>query len=101
MLMRIRLTQRSCRLTQRSCRRATAGAYFLAAPAAAGAAAVFWKLYVPPNFLLNRSTRPAVSTNFCLPVKKGWQDEQISTPSLGWVLRVTNSLPQAQRTLQV
>lgn len=26
-----------------------------------------------------RSTRPAVSSNFCLPVKKGWQLEQIST----------------------
>jgi hypothetical protein len=27
----------------------------------------------------NRSTRPAVSTSLCLPVKKGWQLEQIST----------------------
>src|SRR5262249_49592581 len=26
-----------------------------------------------------RSTRPAVSTSFCLPVKNGWQLEQIST----------------------
>ena len=26
-----------------------------------------------------RSTRPAVSTSFCLPVKNGWQAEQIST----------------------
>src|ERR1035438_9410625 len=26
-----------------------------------------------------RSTRPAVSMSFCLPVKKGWQAEQIST----------------------
>jgi len=34
-----------------------------------GGGRVFWKLYVPPNFLLNLSTRPAVSTNFCLPVK--------------------------------
>jgi hypothetical protein len=52
--------------------------YFFA-PAAAGAGADFWKLYVPPNFLLNRSTRPAVSTNFCFPVKNGWQALQIST----------------------
>ena len=28
---------------------------------------------------LKRSTRPAVSTSFCLPVKNGWQIEQIST----------------------
>ena len=26
-----------------------------------------------------RSTRPAVSISFCLPVKNGWQAEQIST----------------------
>ena len=74
--------------------------YFAAASAgaAAGAAppAVFWKLYVPPNFLLNRSTRPAVSTNFCLPVKNGWQFEQMSTVSRAAVLRVVNVLPQAQ-----
>jgi len=31
-----------------------------------------------PYFLLKRSTRPVVSTNFCLPVKKGWQLEHIS-----------------------
>src|SRR5258708_28959206 len=47
------------------------GNYFL--PAAAGTLAYFfWK----------RSTRPAVSTSFCLPVKKGWQLEQISTRSI-------------------
>src|SRR6266568_783906 len=33
-------------------------------------------------FLVERSTRPAVSTSFCLPVKKGWQLEQISTRSM-------------------
>jgi hypothetical protein len=32
-----------------------------------------------PYFLWKRSTRPAVSTSFCLPVKNGWQFEQIST----------------------
>src|SRR5437016_187723 len=67
----------------------------------AGAAAVFWKLYVPPNFLLNRSTRPAVSTNFCFPVKNGWQALQISTLIFAVVLRVTNVFPQAQWTAQV
>src|SRR5712691_642263 len=40
--------------------------YFLAAFAFAY---FFWK----------RSTRPAVSTSFCFPVKNGWQFEQIST----------------------
>ena len=62
---------------------------------------VFWKLYVPPNFLLNRSTRPAVSTNFCLPVKNGWHALQISTVIFGIVLRVVNVLPQAQCAVQV
>jgi hypothetical protein len=70
--------------------------YFFAATAGT---AVFWKLYVPPNFLLNRSTRPAVSTNFCLPVKKGWQALQISTLIFGCVLRVTKVLPQAHLTV--
>ena len=55
---------------------------------------------MPPNFLLKRSTRPAVSTNFCLPVKNGWQLLHISTLILPTVLRVVNVLPQAQWTLQ-
>src|SRR3954463_11500472 len=74
--------------------------YFPAAAAGCAAPDVFWKLYVPPNFLLNRSTRPAVSTNFCLPVKNGWQAAQISTAIRDRVLRVVNVLPQAQWTLQ-
>src|SRR6185437_16226491 len=42
----------------------------------------------------------AVSTSFCLPVKNGWQAEQISrTMSPLWVERVSKWLPQAQRTL--
>jgi len=46
-----------------------------------------------------RSTRPAVSISFCLPVKNGWQLEQISTPmSPLCVERVVNVLPQAQCT---
>src|SRR5882757_8784274 len=41
-----------------------------------------------------RSTRPAVSTSFCLPVKNGWQAEQISTwMSPLWVERVSNPVP--------
>ena len=40
--------------------------------------------------------RPAVSINFCLPVKNGWQEEQISTRiSPLWVERVLK-LVQAQ-----
>ena len=37
------------------------------------------KSLASPNFFLNFSTRPALSMNFCLPVKKGWHWEQIST----------------------
>src|SRR5271165_2791395 len=47
-----------------------------------------------------RSTRPAVSTSFCLPVKNGWQAEHISTwMSPLWVERVTKFEPQAHITL--
>jgi hypothetical protein len=66
--------------------------YFLAAPAFAAASAYF---------LVKRSTRPAVSTSFCLPVKNGWQFEQISTRIMSplMVERVWNVLPQAQCTV--
>jgi hypothetical protein len=50
--------------------------------------------------LLKRSTRPAVSTNFCLPVKNGWHWLQMSTLIFACVLRVVNVLPQAQWTEQ-
>ena len=43
--------------------------FFALAVAAALSAYFFWK----------RSTRPAVSISFCLPVKNGWHCEQIST----------------------
>ena len=44
-----------------------------------------------------RSTRPAVSTRRCLPVKNGWQLEQISTLILPlWVERVSKVFPQEQ-----
>src|SRR5579859_926891 len=50
-------------------------------------------------FLVKRSTRPAVSISFCLPVKNGWQLEQISSEiSPLCVLRVMNTLPHAQCT---
>jgi hypothetical protein len=56
---------------------------------------------VLPYFCRNRSTRPAVSTSFCLPVKKGWQAEQISVWISAWVDRVSKVLPQAQITVAV
>src|ERR1700732_5621542 len=50
-------------------------------------------------FRRKRSTRPAVSTSFCLPVKNGWQLEQISRLMAPlWVDRVTNAFPHAQCT---
>jgi len=48
--------------------------------------------------LLKRSTRPAESTNFCFPVKNGWQFEQISTFNSADVDPVTNVLPQTHVT---
>src|SRR6266403_775230 len=53
------------------------------------------QLYLRWNF----STRPVVSTNFILPVKNGWQAEQISTVMFFLVLRVVNLLPQPQVTV--
>src|SRR5262245_651050 len=48
---------------------------------------------------LKRSTRPAVSTSFCLPVKNGWHLEQISRRiSVPLVERVLKVSPQAQTT---
>jgi hypothetical protein len=38
-----------------------------------------------PYFWRKRSTRPAVSTSFCLPVKKGWQLAQMSVWISAWV----------------
>src|SRR5205814_2029649 len=65
--------------------------------ASAGSPAFFRlsQLYLRWNF----STRPVVSTYFILPVKKGWQAEQISTVMFLRVLRVTNLLPQPQVTV--
>src|SRR5207244_9651212 len=49
-------------------------------------------------FLWKRSMRPAESTSFCLPVKKGWHFEQISTRSSFLVEPVVQVSPQAQCT---
>src|ERR1700758_2921099 len=66
--------------------------YFLAAAVFAAASAYF---------LVKRSTRPAVSTSFCLPVKNGWQFEQISTRNISPLIveRVGKEFPQAQCTV--
>jgi len=52
--------------------------------------------YFIPKRFLNLSTRPPVSTSFCLPVKKGWHFEQISTLIFSFVEPVSITLPQAQ-----
>jgi hypothetical protein len=52
-----------------------------------------------PYFLLYRSTRPAESTSFCRPVKKGWQFEQISIFRFPAVDRVSKVFPQMQETI--
>jgi hypothetical protein len=46
---------------------------------------------------LNFSIRPAVSISFCLPVKKGWQAEQISTLISVMTEPSSTSLPQAHK----
>jgi len=70
----------------------TRDGYFLAAAVFAAASAYFF---------VKRSTRPAVSRSFCLPVKKGWQLEQISTRSISPLIveRVGKVFPQAQCTV--
>src|SRR5215470_9538878 len=61
----------------------------------------FAAAWAPAYFFWKRSTRPAVSTSFCLPVKNGWQLEQISTRSMFPLIveRVSKVLPQAQCTV--
>jgi len=54
-----------------------------------------------PYFWRKRSTRPAVSINFCLPVKNGWQTLQMSVWISAMVERVWNVLPQAHFTVAV
>src|SRR4051812_1226569 len=72
--------------------------YWALAASAFGASSAFLR---PPQlyFFWNFSTRPVVSTNFILPVKNGWQAEQISTVMFLRVLRVVNLLPQPQVTV--
>jgi hypothetical protein len=56
---------------------------------------------VLPYFCRNRSTRPAVSTSFCFPVKNGWHAEQMSVWISALVERVWKRLPQAHVTFAV
>ena len=71
----------------------TTAAYFLAVDA--------MEAFLSAYFLVKRSTRPAVSMSFCLPVKNGWQLEQISVRIMLplMVERVSNWFPQAQCTV--
>src|SRR5687768_432786 len=55
-----------------------------------------YALAVSPWYLRRkRSTRPAVSTSRCLPVKYGWHMAHTSTWMLSDVERVSNELPHA------
>ena len=48
-----------------------------------------------PYFFLKRSTRPAVSISFCLPVKNGWHSEHMPMLISGFVERVLMTFPHA------
>ncbi len=52
-------------------------------------------------FWRKRSTRPAVSTSFCFPVKNGWHWAQMSVWISAWVERVWYVFPQAHFTVAV
>src|SRR6266496_1108381 len=59
--------------------RSMRGLKILIDPPKSKARIYFFAVSALAYFLRNLSTRPAVSTSFCLPVKNGWQFEQIST----------------------
>src|SRR5436305_7762678 len=75
--------------------RGPAGRAYLGASASVPGFLRWAQLY----FFWNFSTRPVVSKNFILPVKNGWQAEQISTVMFFLVLRVVNLLPQPHTTV--
>lgn len=78
--------------------RVTGYAVFEDLPAAAFAGAFLRLATVcAPNFFVNRVMRPSVSSNFCRPVKNGWQFEQISRCSSFLVDLVFQVAPQAHR----
>src|SRR5437667_527846 len=79
--------------------RSMRGLKILIDPPKSKARIYFFAVSALAYFLRNLSTRPAVSTSFCLPVKNGWQFEQISTwMSPLCVERVVKLLPQAHMT---
>src|SRR5205814_2354002 len=82
--------------------RGSAGArpYLPASASAGGCSPAFLRLS-QLYFFWNFSIRPVVSMYFILPVKNGWQAEQISTVMFFLVLRVENLLPQPQVTVAV
>jgi len=49
---------------------------------------------------MNFSTLPSESISFCLPVKKGWHLEHISTLMLFFVERVWTTFPQTHMTVE-
>src|ERR1700704_3050380 len=81
--------------------RAATGVSFFLSVFLASAAFLRLSDVCAPYFLVNRSTRPSVSMSFCLPVKNGWQLEQISTRRVSPLIveRVGNVCPQAQCTV--
>ena len=56
----------------------------------------FWNEAI---LFLNLSTRPPASTNFCFPVKKGWQSAQIPTLYSFLVDLISQTFPQAHVTV--
>src|SRR5205807_5540302 len=74
-----------------------AAAFFAGAAALAFLGGAFGAL---AYFFWKRSMRPCVSISFCLPVKKGWQFEQISRCKSPPVERVSQLAPQAQWTFE-
>ena len=57
--------------------------------------ALYYLAFFLESLVLKRSTRPALSINFALPVKKGWQAEQTSTSVFSLVEPTVVTFPQA------
>src|SRR5262249_44949980 len=94
--------RRGCRSSNRAEKTYAVAPVFLAVldflALAADAACFRVSAVCAPNRFVNRSTRPSGSISFWRPVKNGWHTLQISRCSSGFVERVLNVLPHAQRT---
>src|SRR5690606_17811123 len=55
-------------------------------PCSTGSSVDLLRSYLMLYFFLKRSTRPAVSTSCCLPVKNGCEALEISTSNIGYSL---------------